>query len=375
MWTFNKPRVGCCTVWGVKGVTRTIVGVRCHTPDAATLRTYEAAKRAVGEDNAFLCVTALNGTNSGWPTTANIVHVDASLLDKLHLRSDIPDAPWRCGDYCYYALRDALEFEYAWLLEPDVAFQDTDLAELVAQLVSDPSDFLAARLWIADDKWSHTSSLTARGIAPVWHSLFSMTRASTAAIDAAQRLRWEIQWKPAPAPHPNDESVFATAAVNSGLRVADLTSLLPGRFDHFRYSSAKKYLPVLSVAHKGPQIFHPVLQVGEYEAYLDDRLQKAADVGRFRLALEILDRATDLPGPHRSLLREKLGPLQRLLLASSPVINPTRRMIRTLRIFASRLGHMNVHPAVHATRSRCCSSTLETACEDGHSRHKWDKLA
>lgn len=270
--------------------SRTIYAIRTHRDSESVRRLHSELTAALGPERVFVVVDELGG-KTDWPADYSRVAVTPALVSRLSLRGDIPNIGWLCGDYCYYALADAIEFDYAWLIEWDVQFVDIDIAAFFGQFADCDLDFVAKELVPAEPGWPWRRSLEALGPTDVWRCLFPLTRASRPAIAAALELRRQVSGTatarvaprgdttagtsdddlglalPQPVDQPNDEGVFATAVVAAGLEWRDLASFNP---DYYPYFSTKiKYLAQSVVRlHDGPQVVHPSLSQSDYTEYV-----------------------------------------------------------------------------------------------------------
>lgn len=169
------------------------------------------------------------------------------------------DYGWRCGDYAYYALREAFpDYDYYWLIEPDVYFTG-DPAGYFACFDTAPEDLLGLR--IVDGRRGHPYAGTLNDV-PLKRAIFAMTRLSGRALDALLPLRVENVAKPT---HErgaaNDEMfVFSTVAAQPDLTVGGLEHYAPSWFDGAYFDTDPDMLIDMVDAQSADQnhVYHPV---------------------------------------------------------------------------------------------------------------------
>lgn len=253
--------------------------------------------------------------------------VDVGGLNKLSVTRDTveqlgllatDDYGWRCGDYNFYAARQAFpDFDDYWLIENDVLLHFADPSVFLNRLAARECDMLAPYLRPAQDRWGWTQRM-ANFAAPVMSCAFPIMRLSGAVIDAlhSERVRIGTLFRDsgkADSYWPNDESFTATTAVKLGF---DCKSLSNMRGDVFKdgFSTAKP-ISITDPRFQGDysaQVYHPVLG-GE---------ALAAKIIRYVRTLPSLD-------GHRPRIDELLDQL-------APQI-PADRMAHVRDIYAARL--------------------------------------
>ena len=144
-----------------------------------------------------------------------------------------PGVGWQCGDYAYYAARKALpDFDFAWMIEPDVGFTFPRLADFFDLFADQTADLLAPHFGPRGDWWYWFASMAPFvGVDRVFGSAFPITRLSARAVDALLTRRAALLSRLAPdAPPraiPNDEAFCASTLVNAGFSCADMAGLVP----------------------------------------------------------------------------------------------------------------------------------------------------
>ena len=265
-----------------------VFAIRAHEPSRAVARLHAVLAQALPESRVVVVVDELHGAaRCAWPAEYELVPIDDALLESLELRTDIADAGWRCGDYAYYALASALDFEHAWLIEPDVGFEGVDVRGLFSGFSGSAADLIAADVRPAPG-WSWAFQLTVRGVESPWRCFFPMTRMSRDAIGSALRLRRRIQWIDGGSyGHPNDEGIVASAVAADGLVWEDLRGAEPQLFAHFHHRP-KLQGRVVAERFGGPFVVHPALEPAEFAADLRHALMRA---GRHDITTGLRERA------------------------------------------------------------------------------------
>ncbi len=213
--------------------------------------------------------------NDAWLQSAGMAHVS--------------DWGWRCGDYFYYALRQARpDFDAYWLIEPDVHF------------TSDPSAFFAA---FADDgtdalgyglgPFARDIRFT-RGMPGIAHhrAIFAMTRFSGRALDRLFALRQKMAGERiTPRDYPNDEIfTFSHVVADPDLTTGRLEARCPGWFDGAQFATDPDLLHDLLVPSATPgRVFHPVRSRAAFVRALAKRITgNVSIVARMRFQVAAL---------------------------------------------------------------------------------------
>ncbi len=198
------------------------------------------------------------------------VSLTSSTIADLGLYGEAPNLLWRCGDYGFYAARQALPlYDAFWMIEPDVRLTSERPCDILARFPDpDTADLLAGRLRPSDADWDWSATMGAEP-GPVWRCLFAAVRLSARAIDhlldARRRLSARhIASGADPAAWPNDEAFVATTVARSGMALHDLNDF--GQiYDEVGFSF---WFPVsereLEASGREGWIYHPVLRGQAY---------------------------------------------------------------------------------------------------------------
>jgi hypothetical protein len=206
-------------------MTRTIVLLRAHKADAATLAAYDRYAALPDTNVLIVCDERRGVVDMGGRRK---IGYNVPRLRELGLLPH-PKCGWRCGDYAYYVARQAVpDYDFYWLTEPDVWVNTADLAGFMAAFGASTADFLASRLRPASAGWDWTCTMADR-YAQVFACIFPITRLSGRAIDHLHAARRAARQRPSDAVFaPNDEVFTATELMNHGFACADFNEVQPG---------------------------------------------------------------------------------------------------------------------------------------------------
>lgn len=199
---------------------------------------------------------------------------------------DKPDRTgWACGDYALYRALE-LEWDYAWIVEPDVYFLNGS-EQLISKLESVDNDLIATHLWQADEKWMWYNPL--HSLLPdqtIFAMAFPFLRASRDLIEKSLELRQSLTPDiEKGSSTPNDESILATTANMYNMSVLDLKVLMPGVFKY--WSTALRY-PIndIRLRESEPLVVHSGFEHREFLTHLVslwNSLDQGWDNGRNKL--------------------------------------------------------------------------------------------
>ena len=225
----------------------------------------------------------------------------------------VPDWGWRCGDYFYYALRQAKpDFDYYWLIEPDVVFIG-ETADFFRRFDGATEDALGKGYRRYEEDIPFT-----RGLPGVDHykAIYPLTRMSGRAIDMlrARRIAYG-QGQVGNRFFSNDEIfTFSNVSAEPGYHAAALEQFAPDWFAGASFdTNPTVLLEALLADPPVNKVLHPVRSRYEFKRAIAARL--ASNTGflrRMRYSLthlsdedfnEILSDATD--ELRRSLLEHR----------------------------------------------------------------------
>jgi hypothetical protein len=202
---------------------RVLIAVRTHQADAASLAAYDRYATVPGASVTFSCDERAGVLDMGGRRKTGF---DLAWLAQAGLFAH-PQCGWRCGDYNFYRLRQAYpDFDYYWLIEPDVVINVTDIGAFFAGFTADHADYLCGRFGPRQPHWDWHAEV-APDYPEVYGGVFPITRLSGKAIDFlfAERQRLTRAITPVkPVRWPNDESFVASALMQHGFACADLNA-------------------------------------------------------------------------------------------------------------------------------------------------------
>ena len=239
--------------------------------------------------------------------TPGAILIDAALLSGLDLFAP-PDPSVHCRDYALYAARVALpDYAHYWLIDGQVRINTAEAWDFFGRFL-DPAglggaDLLAMKLGPRNAAWGAGERMAAGG--GVHGCLFSVIRASGHAADVLLRARRRAGADASlasPQSWPHDQAFVPTAAVQAGLRLADLNGD-PAAAPTYTEASAASTL-----VHDGAElasrpadglIYHPVRDL---EAWIEESDMLAGPV-----RLRTLDNPAGLRGPAGASLLDRMG--------------------------------------------------------------------
>ncbi len=304
---------------------RTLVVIRSHKADTETLAAYDRYATLKTAD-VMLCCDERNGVVDAGARAKAFYNLDT--LAEMGLLAH-PNCGWRCGDYAYYAARAARpDYDFYWMIEPDVMIRTADLNAMFEALNTGTADLLAARFCAhgPTTRWGWYKTMCQQYPA-VYGCIFPITRLSGRAIDHLYQARRTASVGGSEelfATWPNDEVFVATELKNHGFECRDLGEQRDGLYQR---GTLRIGLPhdraQLMAQPLDEQIYHPVRDLG---AWITVRVSAATDIGqRFRASTEplrenhmkALTDLTNIAMEHEALQDIALFPL--LLTRSRPI--------------------------------------------------------
>lgn len=199
-----------------------------------------------------------------------VVDFDKINCNKLNLHYD-EESCWKCGDYAYYLAYNEIEFDYAWMIEPDCYLNGLDVNDLFK--IKTDADFVctyfdrSAVNWYWNDFSVYPNE--------TYKCFFPVTRVSNRAINHLLEKRRFI------GASMNDESYVASELVQARFSIAELKDVSDLKYGkkHFSYRNAC-YLPYLKLLIRlkmvSGNIFHPVYDnfISYVKAFLKKRTWK-----------------------------------------------------------------------------------------------------
>jgi hypothetical protein len=251
---------------------RSLIIVRTHRPDAASFAAFDLFAGVQIADVIFGLDERRGAINT--QGRASVGYTDAKLA-QMGLYAH-PDCGWRCGDYIYFTARAARpNYDFYWLVEPDVRIHTNDLTAFFAQFARNEADLLGARFGPRDGRWEWSGTIARTGLKS--HGcLFPMTRLSGRAIDHVLAERKRCSADPAlrdPTGWPNDEAFVASALATGGFDCADFNQ--GGVVCYNNQSLSIGSVVDYSVIQETPAdglIYHPVRDFGDWLGRAEARI-------------------------------------------------------------------------------------------------------
>lgn len=260
-----------------------LILIRCMEADARVVEMHQFLAKAVPEfqiiavpdylrknasfdDKAFADagITALPLTDE-WIRSAQ--------LKKAELRPG-----WVCGDYAFYR-SFGIEWDYAWVMEPDVYFLN-GAEDVLSGLNQVEHDLISTRTRKENQSWAWYEPLRALNLGLEVHAMgFPLVRISRRLAEHAYELRKDISLKLSETQvMPNDESVIASLAHSGDFSILDL---LPWMQNTFKFWGTMTRYNVDDIAANETEkrIVHSGRRAAEFDKYLQDQL-KEAKMGR-----------------------------------------------------------------------------------------------
>ncbi len=243
----------------IKSAPKTIVIVRCVELGARERELIKQIKAA----NPHWPIIAVTDTIHRVPNKPNTIESDADKMLELDadfvkssgLHFYLNKTGWMCGDYVIYKALE-LDWDFAWVIEPDVYFLN-GAEDILSRLQVFDHDLLATHMWIAGDGWLGTGIL--KEIRPdltVHAMAFPLLRISRRAAEWSLSLRRSITEKLDPGTKvPNDEAIVGTAVYNNSGTMLDIRRLYE---EHFALWSTLDRVSIEDVSQQStaPMIVH-----------------------------------------------------------------------------------------------------------------------
>lgn len=241
-----------------------------------TVRQVRILRQAYPDSRIVCAADCINKNLEGHLNTLKELNVD--ILEITHSWITSQNLPyygkktgWVCGDYAYY-IALAYDWDYAWLLEPDVGLLNG--AEMLFKdwAKNHPEDLIAGRLAVSDSSWywKQAFSKVYPEISQVGSMLFCISRASRKIIESALRLR---QLAAQNSTAVNDESILASTAFNSPkFDYANLSEIYPEVFKYYTYKQIFPPQKYLNEEYSQPLIAHKVISEDNFLKYVEQTI-------------------------------------------------------------------------------------------------------
>lgn len=168
------------------------------------------------------------------------------------------DYGWRCGDYAYYALRQARpDASHYWLIEPDVMLTGP-VADFFAVMEGQAADALGVRF--GEMNPLHRFARTMPPEMPLQRAIFAITRFSGRALDRLLALRQAYSASRVMQRNFVNDEIFAFShlAAQPDMVLAAMADLAPAWFADTTVETDPDMLLDMLVGRAEPGVFHPV---------------------------------------------------------------------------------------------------------------------
>ena len=259
--------------------------IRTHRWGEAEERTLAALRPVFGDD----LVVAYHNRRRRDALPLPVADVTVAWVVSSGLRA-LPDFGWRCGDYLYYAARQAHPgYDFYWMIEPDVVITG-DVAGFFARFALATEDVLGRGLKPYEEDIPFI-----RGMPDMahWKAIFPLTRFSGRALDHLRAMR--IAYSQGPVGNrffSNDEIFCCSTLMNSpGFTGAPLEKYAADWLEDTNFETNPTILleALLAEGVTG-KLVHPVRSRADFKRVVAERL--AANTGflrRMRYSLQHLD--------------------------------------------------------------------------------------
>lgn len=245
----------------------TLAAIRTHQWGEDQERVLASLRPVFGDD----IVVVFHNRPEGVLPPVEVVDINDDWLAENGLRH-LDDWGWRCGDYFYYALRQARPaYDYYWLIEPDVYFGGPAKG-FFRPFEAVTVDALGYKLAAEQDS-RFIRSL--KGVDP-HRAIFALTRFSGRALDMLFRRRQEFgAQKIRPRIYANDEAFcFSYVQADPGMTSGRLEDIVPDWFDGAQFSTNPDMLVDVLAAdpEASGKVFHPALSRIKFKRELSKRI-------------------------------------------------------------------------------------------------------
>ena len=235
--------------------SRSVIGIRTNKWTVNEQRVFDALSEYWGDD---IKVVFHNRPEDCVPP-CGVVDINNTVIEKMQLRV-IHDWGWRCGDYAYYALRQAHpDYDYYWLIEPDV-FLSGDAHAFFSLFEAEGADVIGLDVAEFDPKHRFATHV---GNAKPMRAIFALTRFSGAAIDFAYKRRVNYASKSVPPyNYANDELfMFSHTLSRNEFKLGQFRDIAPTWFADVQFDTNPDLIDALVDQDLNGQnkILHPVV--------------------------------------------------------------------------------------------------------------------
>ena len=251
------------------------IGIRCHNIGKAEKELYLFVSEYFGKENTFF-VMNVDPSKVKVPEGFNHIifnHDTILSSEKLFWPQDVA---WKCGDYCHYAMFNALSgYAYFWLVEPDIKFCCDKAETFFEDFETQEADFLAPKFGKAYEKLPFYPTAKVLESEPMT-CLFGITRMNPALIPKLLVTRENLSEKfykenLPPSLYPNDEIFISTVGARMGLRCAPMDKISTFNFLMFSVDPNTYFLEQDLSNIKGKFVVHPLM---DEETFMNKKMRR-----------------------------------------------------------------------------------------------------
>lgn len=255
---------------------RHVVGIRTHQWTSLEESLYKKLLAYFQPDEILVVVDETKNTVQT-PSVIKKIPLNTELMNRLGILAKHPNPKglgWLCGDYFYYALADAINAQYYWLIEPDVDFTFANIGDFFSKYENEDCDALLHNFGPASDSWAWTKRAY-QIHDTAYQAFFPLSRLSTQAIQSCliERKRLTKDFLANNTDlymYPNDESLVATSVVKHGLRAMRLNRPEFDYFQHFSYQNSIVAPSGVAYFLQENQVIHPARSPEKFARLLAD---------------------------------------------------------------------------------------------------------
>jgi hypothetical protein len=245
------------------GLKNIAIGIRSHQFAENELRLFNLLKSVFDEKQIYFI---LDNTNKKFiPNSGNTQVIEANFIANLF--NPPSDWGWRCGDFFYYAFREAVSYEYYCLIESDVTFTAETAKKLFSHIQQNTADLMGFNISKAGEDWYWQKTIWPI-CRDVYKLAFPFTVLSAKAIDYLKNQRIYSSNKfNNKLMYPNDEAFVGSQIISSNLfSYLNLNSIPWIKLNKF---STTNVFP-LHLCNKDNYIYHSALP----DIYFTEKLSR-----------------------------------------------------------------------------------------------------
>ena len=220
------------------------------------------------QSNVYIVLEDYSNKNLTIELKGNVITLGGKFLEESKLQY-FPKVGWQCGDYILYGASKVLNYDYFWLVEPDLRFT-LDVNELFSKLEKNDHDLIGIHFGYREPNWSWYPSMTDLYKDKISGLYFPFLRISKNAVDFCLQKR--IEYKNIPSikslnfegtgmikEYANDEAFIATTLRNNRFSCISMNKLTDDELKEYFSTELPILEDELGQAYLQGKIIHPVL--------------------------------------------------------------------------------------------------------------------